>query len=692
MAVNYLPRGTPIRGLFLRSCRSHDKIGRVIMKRLAAFLSAAIACALALAFISPGCTNPCQELTDLCSKCADLSFRQSCEAIVAKNNGAVCAGQRSSFSLFCTADGQGGGGAGGGAGGSGSCLASEARCLGTCVNLLANATFCGACNTSCRTGELCAGGVCILGPDCPAQLADKNNTGGCTDQSEDPTCCGSGCAKCVSDQVCIDGACGDPKDCSGTVCNGACVEKLNADPLHCGKCGNACKDGQVCSAGACTGSCGSGLTQCCGRCVDVTTDPEHCGGCKASCPEAAGTSGGGAAGGGGGASSSTGAGCPGGFQDCAAQLLLCSPCGCVSSEECTVAKGKVNCSGACVDTKSDPNHCGACGTSCASGLKCSGGNCLDGDCPAGKSECSGSCVELQKDPNHCGSCGTACASGQVCDGGYCRASCTAPKAACHGGCIDSSSDVNHCGACDNPCTLGQVCSGGSCLAACPAGLTSCNGSCVDLTQDFDHCGSCGKTCNDNNVCTSDSCVSGTPGGSCKNYSNAALCSTTDPCEQAACDPIEGCVKTVLSAEAIVAGCSLKNPPPAGWSSADLLNAQTYCLYCDSDKPDDPCQYERRSDDVSCTVDACDPKRLQAPSHTDDDDWCLMNAPACAQPTCNGAKNPADPSGQQLLDPKSDPESGCVQEDSKCAANKLLPKCCLAFAADGNGCSSVDCTN
>src|SRR5512141_1145277 len=71
------------------------------------------------------------------------------------------------------------------------------------------------------------------------------------------------------------------------------------------------------------------------------------------------------------------------------------------------------CSGVCVDLKSDPRHCGACGTACPTGQVCSDGKCGT-YCGTDLTACAGSCVNLADDPNNCGACGTTCAAGQAC--------------------------------------------------------------------------------------------------------------------------------------------------------------------------------------------------------------------------------------------------------------------------------------
>lgn len=72
------------------------------------------------------------------------------------------------------------------------------------------------------------------------------------------------------------------------------------------------------------------------------------------------------------------------------------------------------CGGACVDTSSDPSHCGACYTPCPPGFVCQGGGCA---CPGSLTECYGACVDLSSDPANCGTCGAMCST--ACQNGQC---------------------------------------------------------------------------------------------------------------------------------------------------------------------------------------------------------------------------------------------------------------------------------
>jgi len=660
------------------------------MKKFWALISAVFATATALAFFSPGCTNPCDDLAELCGRCADPVYRASCEAIAGKSNGAVCSGEQKSFAVFCTAEGQGG--AGGAA--TSKCTPAETLCVAQCVNLKANATFCGSCNTQCKQGELCVAGACLAADTCPVTLPDSNQQGGCTNRSSDPTCCGPDCSRCGAETVCVDGAgpngeaaCVAPEKCGSKICGGSCTSTFN-DPLNCGACGQACKPGEVCSAGTCAATCATNLTQCCGKCVDITSNGAHCGGCDPSCPEVAG------AGGAGGATSGADATslqvCPSGqnvHQSCSGATPLCSGCACQSEVQCEKIESKTVCGESCVDLKTDPAHCGTCAISCAPGQKCSNGSCLSGDCPAGQSDCGGSCVDLQTSANHCGSCGNACdtSKSELCDSGLCVTSCTLPRQACGKSCVDVSKDPANCGACGTACANGQVCSptadgSGACIDACPSGLTNCAGACVDLTQDFNHCGSCGNTCNDASVCTADSCVPGAKGGTCKNESGAALCgSSSNPCFETKCDPKLGCIVTPLSAGAIAAGC-LNNPSvpkPGGWSSDDLQNTQTKCLWCDATKEGAAaCVFADRLDSVACTTDACDPKRLALPTHKADNLFCQANGKDCASLVCNPDGNATN----------VDKTTGCVKDNTKCINSVDGNTCCPESTAKQSGCA------
>jgi hypothetical protein len=121
--------------------------------------------------------------------------------------------------------------------------------------------------------------------------------------------------------------------------------------------------------------------------------------------------------------------------------------------------GLQECSGVCVDTSSDPAHCGSCFRACPMGQTCGFMGC---SCPSGMQECSGACVDTSSDPANCGSCGHACASGQIC--GFMGCSCPSGTSECSGICTNTSSDPAHCGSCFNACRGGESCRGGTCVS------------------------------------------------------------------------------------------------------------------------------------------------------------------------------------------------------------------------------------
>src|SRR5437870_4733762 len=92
-------------------------------------------------------------------------------------------------------------------------------------------------------------------------------------------------------------------------------------------------------------------------------------------------------------------------------------------------------------------------------------------CPSGFGICTVSgvevCTDSQTDPNNCGACGTTCPAGERCGTGHCGAECPADSTACPTVsptyCAILASDVNNCGACGSKCPIpGEACVGGQC--------------------------------------------------------------------------------------------------------------------------------------------------------------------------------------------------------------------------------------
>ena len=396
--------------------------------------------------------------------------------------------------------------------------------------------------------------------------------------------------------------------------------------------------GDAGKAGDGTTGCPAGLVECGGACVNPMTDPSHCG-----------------------ATSGCGTGGMGSAGTACKNGLVCNGGTCAVS----CPGMEVNCSGACVDPSNDPTHCGATtgcgvgdagsgGTACGSGQVCSKGACA-ASCTATQTNCSGSCVDTKTDPSHCGACATVCALPHVmtdaCVAGVCvwtcarratatatdrgqrlrdpdegdgrrqlrrvrrkshyenaTASCTAGACAlgtcaagfadCDGnpanGCeTNTAGDVANCGACKNACAGGQVCSSSACTTSCGAGLVDCSGSCVNTTVNVQHCGSCATACALPNVtvnaCASSNCV---VGGCAAGFGDCDGV-TTNGCETATgASDVNNC-----------GGCGIKcTYPNAGATCSSGTCAPGACKagFADCDGvPTNGCETSIASDSANC---------------------------------------------------------------------------------------------
>lgn len=278
----------------------------------------------------------------------------------------------------------------------------------------------------------------------------------------------------------------------GIQCGDSCVDPMSSSD-HCGTCDTPAGAAQICIAGTLQGSCPRGYDFCGGNCVDLSSNAKNCNGCGNECgPTEI---------------------CNNGTCECPtdpideSRYMLCDDGG----------------SSRCVDTWTDPMHCGGCTGAAVQCLGesqvCNGSGLCAAVCPdEAPDDCLGSCIDIASDPKNCGGCGNPCDPGETCRDGTCVCA-TATPDRCNGVCINIEEDVANCGGCgaDSPiyrCTDGQNCDQGSCR--CAPGRFDCAGICADLESDNSNCESCGRTCPNNTRCQS-------PGGcGCPSIEGLAL--------------------------------------------------------------------------------------------------------------------------------------------------------------------------
>jgi hypothetical protein len=198
------------------------------------------------------------------------------------------------------------------------------RFLGLSAGVLAIATAASACvsGSIVLPDSQCDNAQVLCGTGCVDTQTDPRNCGGC-----DKTC------KIAEGEACVMGVCG--KACAGgaTRCGAACAD-LQTDRANCGACGKACLADEACNAGKCGLVCQGSLTAC--MKPATPTPPPVDAGADASTDAAA-------------SDASVEAGYDGGA---------------VSTQEC-------------VDTKTNPQHCGGCGMACTADKPlCSNGTCI----------------------------------------------------------------------------------------------------------------------------------------------------------------------------------------------------------------------------------------------------------------------------------------------------------------------------
>src|SRR6478609_165367 len=434
------------------------------------------------------------------------------------------------------------------------------------------------------------------------------------DEGESDRDCGGACAPCSFTQKC-----NGPADCrEGECADGICQAAGCSDGSQNGNetdadCGGSCKGcpvGGACSAGSDCQSRVCGEQGCAApTCGDRVTNGDEsdldCGGpdCSA-CVEG---------------------------RDCL------TPSDCVGNEcsagKCTLscAAGVGNCDGdpanGCeANLRTDSDHCGDCGTSCAlsnAKANCAGGVCRVESCVAPFDDCNGDpsdgCeVNTKTSIDNCGACAAKpCSSlnGQAfCADAKCGITCAKNFADCDGeagnGCEkDVSRDINNCGGCGNTCTAsaGKTawCRNGQCgQTTCAAGRGDCNGDpdddpthggCeTDLKTDPDSCGSCVTICGvsfGTAQCTAGACSvkSCSPGLADCTGGYADGCETNTNTDLANCGTCGKACTTANGAAACVSGACQVKTCTGAWGDCNELasdgcetntvSSQTHCGAC-----------------------------------------------------------------------------------------------------------------
>ena len=436
---------------------------------------------------SPGdcCSGVCEAEDAVPGEPARLTCAPSPCARGFKQCGAVCIPvARCCTSADCT-----GGKVCPGPGQACACPSGRIDCGGTCINPQTDEANCGSCGHVCETGRTCCAG------DCVDTRTDPAHCGGCARDCVNGTCQNGACDCTIAGALCeVNGDC-----CSG-ICEAPPGQRLRCAASPCPRGEKLCNQRCIPLANCCaSGECDGGKTCQNGACA-CPADKHDCGDgtCRDCCTNAHCTA---------------GRTCQGGI--------------------CACPAGRAFCDGACVDTGTDPAHCGDCGRDCANS-DCQGGHCLgcaaatlpcstDGEC------CSGSCELVDPErrelgracaPSPCARgfkpCGQACipvaacctnadcAGGKTCQGGNC---------ACPSGRHDCGDGI--CRACctDEHCPAGRPCQAGTC--ACPVDRpTDCGGDCVDTSSDPAHCGGCDRPCtcggSQPGFCDLGRCVCGNP--------------------------------------------------------------------------------------------------------------------------------------------------------------------------------------
>lgn len=307
------------------------------------------------------------------------------------------------------ADAEGGAGdASGGDAGAG----TLACCNNRCVDTASDGNNCGACNVSCGTSAACCASAC------QDVVATATSCGGCG-----VTCSPNNMATVTCGARTCNGSCsGTFRDCNNNKQTDGCEINISNTTAHCGGCDNDCSNANVpvpsCGGGVCNGACATDYSDCDNQklvngCETKTSganaDPNNCGGCGATFT-------------------------------CSNNNMATRTCNGTCTGTCAASFGDCNsnkltdgCETRTSGNGANPDHCGACGTSCSSNnmatRTCNGA--CNGTCDAGFADCNNNKLtdgcesDVTNDSVRCGNACTACAVGmRDCENGACVAGTT----------------------------------------------------------------------------------------------------------------------------------------------------------------------------------------------------------------------------------------------------------------------------
>ncbi|MCA9576018.1 MAG: hypothetical protein KC668_11310 [Myxococcales bacterium] len=339
------------------------------------------------------------------------------------------------------------------------------NCMGPSVqNATCNAGNCQI--TQCQPGRADCDGDPANGCETNTSSSDEH-CGGCNFMGGQ--LCGftsNGQTRCIGGTCQVTFCAANHADCNGMP-NDGCEEDLNVSQDHCGGCFRSCgaDTGRhylagSCFQGVCERPCEMGWGDCnnnpvdgCERQIDGF-DMQHCGGCNQPCLAR---------------QNAQGAFCSGGVcQD------MCLP----GFQDCNMNPGD----GCETDITRDLTHCGGCagmgGTTCDFGAGGEPPVCELGVCrllcPAGSGSCDGDPMtgcetDTRSDRDHCGACGNFCPDGPsgfgACVNSACTLMCDPGTADCDAtpGCETfTGADIANCGGCGVTCGAGGSCALGFC--------------------------------------------------------------------------------------------------------------------------------------------------------------------------------------------------------------------------------------